>query len=166
MEGRVASTHPFKVYTYNPDGSQGTRLLGGSYDNISAVTIACSVYQAMQQFDVDTWRQLGVWDSTNTLIAVIGAQAEAPTQTAPAALPVLSSLNPDSAGNWSVEVHALGQNFTPDAVMVSGGMTAATTFISSTELSFVVPGVHIAGVYPVKVRQASGESGELPFTAL
>ena len=75
MEGRAATAHPFKVYTYNPDGTQGTRLLGGSYDNISAVQIAAAVYVAMQRFDVETWRQLGVWDDSGSLIAVIGAQA-------------------------------------------------------------------------------------------
>ena len=74
-ETPVNSTqHPFVCYALNPDGSQGPHLLGGSYDNISAVQIAVGLYVAMQRFDVETWRQLGVWDDSGTLIAVIGAQ--------------------------------------------------------------------------------------------
>jgi hypothetical protein len=79
--------------------------------------------------------------------------------------PVLSELVPDSAGDWNVELHALGSHFTPESVIVGGGVAAVTTFISDTELSCVVPGIVAAGVYQVFVRTGVQESFPLPFTA-
>jgi len=64
--------HPFPCYTLNPDGSQ-KMLVGGSYDNISAVTIACAIYVAIQSYSPHDKRQVGVFDDTDTLIAVVGA---------------------------------------------------------------------------------------------
>ena len=64
--------HPFGCYTLNLDGSKKT-LVGGSYDNISAVTIACSVYAAIQAYSPTDKRQLAVFDETDTMIAVIGS---------------------------------------------------------------------------------------------
>jgi len=163
--GELAGTvHPYKVKA--PDGT----VIGGSYDAISAVTIACALYSTVQQYSVDFagGHQIVVYDSTDTAIAAIGKNPDAPTETLPTgpAPPVLTMLQPDSAGNWNVEVHALGTGFGPDAVAVSGEMVAVTTYISPTEVSFVVPGVLAAGVYPVKIRSGGQDSNELPFTAL
>ena len=67
--------HPFGCYTLNPDGSKKS-LVGGSYDNISAVTIACAVYAAIQGYSPTDKRQLAVFDDTDTMIAVIGAASD------------------------------------------------------------------------------------------
>jgi len=162
-EQAAATTHPFKCKL--PDGT----LVGGSYDNISAVTIACAYFQTLQQLSPAAagLHQIVVYDSTDVAIAVIGTSAPPPTQTAPTTpAPTLTMLQPDSSGAWNTEVHAFGTGFGPDAVAISGAYVAVTTVISKTELSFVVPGVHAAGVYPVRVRSGGQESNELPFTAL
>lgn len=53
-------------------GAKGESL-GGSYDNLTAVTIACTVWQSMQAYNPTTDRVFGVFDnSTGTQIAVIG----------------------------------------------------------------------------------------------
>ena len=67
--------HPFGCYTLNPDGSKKT-LVGGSYDNISAVTIACAVYASIQAYSPTDKRQLAVFDETDTLIAVVGSASD------------------------------------------------------------------------------------------
>ena len=70
------TVHLFTVYTLNDDETQN-EVVGGSYDNISAVTIACSVFQVRQSKGTDEWLMVGVFDSTDTLIARIGKQRPA-----------------------------------------------------------------------------------------
>ena len=45
---------------------------GGSYDNISAVTIACAVFQTLQGFSPSPSRAVTIHDSTDTVIAFVG----------------------------------------------------------------------------------------------
>jgi len=72
MNDKAAPTHPFMVYTLDTEDQQKT-LVGGSYDDISAVTIACAVYSAFQRYSPSQWRRLAVFDDTDTPIAFIGA---------------------------------------------------------------------------------------------
>jgi hypothetical protein len=67
-----ALVHPFKVYELNDDGSTGA-MVGGSYDNISAVTIACAAWSTVQGYSPSTHRKLVIYDATDTAIAFIGA---------------------------------------------------------------------------------------------
>ncbi len=68
--GAVPPT-PFEVHMMN-QGVKGESL-GGSYDNLSAVTIACTVWSSMQSYNPTTDRVFGVFDNaTGTQIAVIG----------------------------------------------------------------------------------------------
>jgi len=162
----AGTVHPYPVYTLNDDETK-KELVGGSYDNISALTIACAVFGLRQSKGTDEWLMVGVFDDAGTLIARIGKQRPAPTQTLPAGpAPVLTALQPDSAGNWNAEVHAIGQNFTAESVAWSGSTQAVTTYISPTEVSFVVPGVVAAGAYPVTIKNGALESNALTFTAL
>jgi len=80
--------------------------------------------------------------------------------------PVLARIEPDSAGDWNVELHAFGSGFTPESLIVLGGDVYETTYVSGGDLSTVVPGSLAAGVYPVLVRTGTQESGALSFTAL
>src|SRR5262245_27781797 len=103
--------HAYRCYLLDENDEKKT-YVGGSYDNISAVTIACAMYQAMQGYNVATWRKIVVFDSGDTPIAFIGGeQNPPPTQTAPVT-PTLGMLEPDSSGNWSTEVRLLGTGFT------------------------------------------------------
>jgi hypothetical protein len=65
------SVHPFTCKL--PDGS----VIGGSYDNLSAVTIACTLYAIIQAANPTTTgsHQVSVHDATDTVIAVIGRGA-------------------------------------------------------------------------------------------
>ena len=65
------SVHPFKCQL--PDGT----VVGGSYDNASAVTIACALYAVAQGYSPTTSgsHQITVLDTTDTVIAVIGRGA-------------------------------------------------------------------------------------------
>lgn len=82
-------------------------------------------------------------------------------------IPMLTSLNPDSSGNWNAEVVISGSNFTPTSVVLANNQVAQNvTYDSATQLRVVVPGIHQAGIYQVKVRNGSQESNALQFTAL
>ena len=63
--------HPYRCFTLNPDYSQN-RYVGGSYDNISAVTIASALYTAREQVMQSDHFLIGVFDDTDTPIAFIG----------------------------------------------------------------------------------------------
>jgi len=142
---------------------------GGSYDNISAVTIMCAVAQMFIGVTGGgtPLTMVTVEDSTGKVIAAIGNLEQPPTETAPTEdPPVLEALQPDSSGQWDAQVRAIGSNFKQNSVLVANDTEANTAFISSTELSSVVPGVHTPGTYQVKVRTGTLESAELPFTAL
>ena len=153
----------FKCYQVK-NGVIDADASGGSYDNISAVTIACSVFQAMQDYSPSPRNAVTIHDDTGKVIAFVGKYIEAPVGEAPP--PVLTSLVPDSAGDWNVEVHAHGTGFSAASRLVGGGVEATTTFVSETELSAVVPGIVAAGVYPVLVRNGAVDSNTLDFTAL
>lgn len=85
----------------------------------------------------------------------------------PEPIPTLASLNPDSSGNWNAEVVLTGTNFLPTSVVLANNQVVQNaTYDSATQLRIVVPGVHQAGVYQVKVRNGSQESNSLNFTAL
>jgi len=166
MSEPAAATHPFRVYTLNDDNTKKT-YVGGSYDNISAVTIACAMYGAMQNFNVVTWRQIAVFDSTDTPIAVIGGEQDPPIQTAPAdPVPTLSTLVPDSSGNWNAEITLTGTNFLATSqVLANGNPVTPVTYDSPTQLRAIAPAT-AAGAYAIKVRNGSADSNALTFTAL
>ena len=63
--------HPFNVYRMVDEQTKGN-WVGGSYDNISAVTIACAVYAARQNYSPDFETMFAVFDSTDTPIAFVG----------------------------------------------------------------------------------------------
>ena len=73
QQAEVAPSPPtqlFNVY-WMTDASTKREWLGGSYDNISAVTIACSVFNSLQ----DAYQQnalVGVFDGSDKAIAFIG----------------------------------------------------------------------------------------------
>jgi len=72
----VASTaHLYNVYLMTDPDTKG-QWVGGSYDNISAVTIACSWYSTTQQLVPANNRLIAVFDDTDTVIAAIGAEAQ------------------------------------------------------------------------------------------
>lgn len=77
MSAPEQTQHPFKCVALD-DNDQQTVVCGGSYDNISAVTIACAVYQASQAVapitHPDMYRRVAVLDTTDTIIAVVGAK--------------------------------------------------------------------------------------------
>jgi len=60
----------FNVYWMADPNTKGD-WLGGSYDNISAVTIACTVFAELQRH-YQTEALVGVFDDTDTPIAFIG----------------------------------------------------------------------------------------------
>lgn len=62
------STFPFKCQL-----ADGT-YVGGAWDNISALTIACAVFSVWQDYDPSTSgaRQVSVLDDTDTVLAVVG----------------------------------------------------------------------------------------------
>lgn len=158
------TVHPFKVCVLNSDDTRGVEI-GGSYDNISAVTIACCLYSARQAVGGSISFRVAVYDDSGTGIAVVGQPPGAPTQTAPVP-PTLSSLQPDSSGNWSTEVVLTGTNFTQTSeVLANGSPVTPVTYVSATELRVVVP-ASAAGPYTVKVKNGSAESNALTFTAL
>jgi hypothetical protein len=63
-------TTPFRAYLVE-DGVVG-EFLGGSYDNISAVTVACAAYQIMQRYNPRTNVAAVVYDDLDAIIAWIG----------------------------------------------------------------------------------------------
>ena len=63
----------FKVYLIQ-DGVRGA-WVGGSYDNISAVTIACALYTALEATYPDVHNAIGVYDGADAGIAFIGEHA-------------------------------------------------------------------------------------------
>lgn len=67
---------PFKVFLIQ-DGVLATEPSGGSYDNISAVTIACALYQSLQGYNPATENAVTVHDETDTAIAYVGRHPEA-----------------------------------------------------------------------------------------
>jgi|SRR5215467_10947709 len=103
-----------------------------------------------------------------TLNVAIGnpiPQQPPPIEVGPA--PVLTSLNPDSSGTWDALVVLSGSNFKQTSVVLANNQVVQNvTFVSASELDIVVPGIHQAGVYAVKVRNGSQESNSLNFTAL
>jgi len=63
-------TTPFRSYVVE-DGVVG-EFLGGSYDNISAVTVACSAFQILQSYNPRTNVAAVVYDENGQVIAWIG----------------------------------------------------------------------------------------------
>jgi len=157
------TTHPFVCKL--PDGT----VVGGSYDNISAVTIACALYGVIQHanFTTDGSHVVTVYDDAGTAIAQVGKIDNPPTQTGPVdPVPALASLEPDSSGNWTAEVRLLGSGFTQTSqVLANDALVSPVTFVSDTELRCIVP-ASAAGSYAVKVRNGSQDSNVLTFTAL
>ena len=68
----VGLNHPYKVYGLSGDGSTKGDFAGGAYDAPAAVTIACTIYAASQEYDTSINRLVGVFDSSDQLIAVVG----------------------------------------------------------------------------------------------
>jgi len=66
-----STAHPFNVYSMI-DANTKDKWVGGSYDNISAVTVASAIYQARQGYSPDTEALVAVFNDTDTMIAIIG----------------------------------------------------------------------------------------------
>ena len=64
--------HPFNVYTLEPDFTTKKEWVGGTYDNISSVTVACAAFTAWQNYSPGGGVLVGVFDDTDALIAFIG----------------------------------------------------------------------------------------------
>jgi len=75
----AALNHPYKCRL--PDGT----FVGGSYDDISAVTIAAAYYQVLQILVPEGTGQHSVivYDDTDTPIAIVGKDPNPPTETIP-----------------------------------------------------------------------------------
>jgi len=71
-EPAVSTAHLYNVYLM-VDSNTKEQWVGGSYDNISAVTIACSWYSTTQQLVPENSRLVGVFDDTDSVIAFIGS---------------------------------------------------------------------------------------------
>jgi len=83
--------------------------------------------------------------------------------------PVLSSLSPSSAvlGTASFTLHVVGENFTPESVIIWNGSTEPTTFVSATELTTEVDMTTavVAAEIPVEVLSIDGVmSNVMTFT--
>jgi len=161
-EPAANTVHPFKCKL--PDGT----IVGGSYDNLSAVTIACTLYAVIQgqNFTTTGSHIITVEDDTGTVIAQVG-RIDMPVQTGPAdPVPTLTSLVPDSSGNWNAEIQLLGTGFlNTSQVLANGNPVTPVTYVSATELRAVAPAT-AAGPYQIKVRNGSQDSNVLTFTAL
>ena len=83
------------------------------------------------------------------------------TITAPAVLPQLTSLSPNSsaAGSNGLLLTVFGANFVNGARVVWGGTTLATSFVSSTQLTASIASTLLAtaGTVPVTVRNPDGQ---------
>src|SRR5712692_9952830 len=79
---------------------------------------------------------------------------------APASAPTITSVSPNS-GNSGTSVTITGTGFTSGAVVSFGLTNAATTLISSTQLTAVVPSIAV-GTYSVTVQEGSMPSATLP----
>jgi len=67
-------THPYRCYEMSLEDVRGD-FVGGSYDAISVVTIACAFFQMHQQANPVAYYGIAVYDETDTLIAFIGRRA-------------------------------------------------------------------------------------------
>ena len=63
--------HPFRCYEVSAEGVRGD-FVGGSYDAISVVTIACAFFEMHQGASVISRYGIGAYDTDDTLIAFIG----------------------------------------------------------------------------------------------
>ena len=159
-----AVAYSFNVWWMNPDGSKKENL-AGSNDAASAMILAGQVFVALQEIvqkhgDV----RLEVFDASNVSIAFIGRGAT--QQGSPAVAPTLSSLVPDSSGNWAAEVQLHGSGFTASSqVFANSAQITPVTFVSASELRVVV-GASASGAYQVTVREKGLDSNMLVFTAL
>lgn len=105
----------------------------------------------------------------NTAVKLAAAPclcAKAVAEPAPPALPVLSSMNPNTAVAGSADqlVHFIGTDFTPAAVVTFGGVNLATTYVSPTEVTAIIPSsTAIAGSTTVVVTTEGGTSAPNSF---
>ena len=67
----VGTNHPFNVYKM-VDSLTKEQWVGGSYDNISATSIACAAFTAWVSYSPGGGILIGVFDSADTPIAFIG----------------------------------------------------------------------------------------------
>jgi hypothetical protein len=87
------------------------------------------------------------------------------------AAPVLGSISPTStrAGTGALTISAFGNNYVPDSVITFNGLALATSFVSTTQLTAVVPAnsVSSAGNFAVAVSNpdtAGAKSSSQTFT--
>jgi hypothetical protein len=88
-----------------------------------------------------------------------------------AAPSVLTSISPMSAADHAFTLTARGTNFAPGASIVWNGALRPTTFVSSTELTALIPSSDLAigGIAPVAVFNpllGGGTSNALSFTVI
>lgn len=144
--------------------------VGGSYDSISAVTIACAWFQArvsMSSFSSDLC--IGVFDANLNVLAFIGQPASStpPAQQTPATCSI-TKLNPNtSVASQMVSVIIDGSGFINGAQIevVGKGAGQNASWISANQIqtNYLFPAT--PGAYQVGVRNP-GEalSNTLPFT--
>jgi hypothetical protein len=87
----------------------------------------------------------------------------------PSTMPVLSSLSPSSvpAGTNDLTLTVIGGNFSPNSVVQFNNTSLATTFVSSNQLTAVIPANLLAqaGTAPITVLTPGvGSSAALTFT--
>lgn len=85
----------------------------------------------------------------------------------PPPVPTATSVTPNTAvaGATAVTITVAGTNFTADAVVRLGATSLATTYVSATSLTAVIPTVGAAGPYNVTVGNAFGTSNAVVFTS-
>jgi len=91
------------------------------------------------------------------------------TITQPAITPTLAGVSPSTAvaGSGNTTVTLTGTNFTPTGTTANfNGTPIATTFVSPTQVTAVIPAAALAaaGNGTVSVTTAAGTSGTVPFT--
>lgn len=83
-------------------------------------------------------------------------------------IPFVTTLIPDRGpvNDATVVVRVVGGNFIPTSEVWFDGAAIATTYVSSTELTFTAPSRPLAAVVPVDVRQGVLTSNSMPYTYL
>ena len=126
-------------------------------------------YSPRTQADKATLLGVGFANPINTPFGSIEPQDPYPVAGSPApAVPTLTSLAPNTAvvGQPSIIVKAIGTGFTPYSVVEVGGTNyAPTTYVSPTELRFVVDTMKsVPGTITVKVLEHNIKTAAVNFT--
>jgi len=165
---RINPNEAYKVYVMESLTTKG-ELVAQAVDLPSAAVLASGVFAAKQNYSPNPSFLLGILDTlADSVVAFVGGINSYPQATPqnPDPIPTLTSLVPDSSGNWAADVKITGTNFTSTTeVLANGAPVTPVTHTSPTELHFVVPAT-AAGAYTVTARNGTQVSNPLTFTAL